>query len=104
MARSRPYPDLEHLEVRYASELQTFPTSPIPQLLEVTDEASAEQRRLQERTLLYHAAGLPSQDYMPGAGPTDPPVRFVSIAATESDRRRWREQCITTLENQCRKP
>eukprot|EP00971_Amphidinium_carterae_P053698 1057714-Amphidinium_carterae.1 len=103
MARSRPYPALEHLEVRYTSELQEFPTSPIPRLLDVTNDETAAQRRLQERTLLHHAAGLPSQDFMPGEGPTDPPLRWVSIAASESDRRLWREQCITTLENQCRR-
>eukprot|EP00971_Amphidinium_carterae_P269286 5342268-Amphidinium_carterae.1 len=39
---------------------------------------------------------------MPGEGPTDLPGVWVSIAAHESDRLRWREQCITALENQCR--
>eukprot|EP00971_Amphidinium_carterae_P026348 519756-Amphidinium_carterae.1 len=41
---------------------------------------------------------------MPGEGQTDLPGRWVSIAASESDRLHWREQCITTLENQCRTP
>eukprot|EP00971_Amphidinium_carterae_P086928 1720094-Amphidinium_carterae.1 len=38
---------------------------------------------------------------MPGEGPTDPPGSHESITASESDRRRWREHCITTLENRC---
>eukprot|EP00971_Amphidinium_carterae_P117756 2332328-Amphidinium_carterae.1 len=66
MALNRPYPALEHLEVRYTSEMQEFPNSLIPRLLDVTNDETAAQRRLQERTLLYHAAGLPSQDFMPG--------------------------------------
>eukprot|EP00971_Amphidinium_carterae_P317149 6304717-Amphidinium_carterae.1 len=47
---------------------------------------------------------MPSQDYMPGEGPTDPSGRWSSIAASESDRRHWREQCITGLEQLCRTP
>eukprot|EP00971_Amphidinium_carterae_P013803 271948-Amphidinium_carterae.1 len=104
MALRRPYPGLENLEVRYTSEIQVFPTSVIPHLLEVTDESSAAQRRLQERTLLYHAADMPSQDFMPREGPTDLPGVWVSLAAGESDRRHWREQCITGLEQLCRSP
>eukprot|EP00971_Amphidinium_carterae_P004955 99340-Amphidinium_carterae.1 len=65
MAMRRPYPALEHLEVSFCEELQVYPQSTVHQLVAVTDEATAELRRRQERALLFEYARLPSPDELP---------------------------------------
>eukprot|EP00971_Amphidinium_carterae_P126305 2502098-Amphidinium_carterae.1 len=69
MAMARPYPALERLEVLYEDEIRWFPRSSVYQLVSVTDDETAEQRRLQERVLLFEYARLPNPDRYPEGRP-----------------------------------
>eukprot|EP00971_Amphidinium_carterae_P212600 4219305-Amphidinium_carterae.1 len=62
MDMARPYPALEHLEVLYANETRVYPMSSVYQLVSVTDDATADQRRAQERVLLFEYARIPNPD------------------------------------------
>eukprot|EP00971_Amphidinium_carterae_P149527 2964692-Amphidinium_carterae.1 len=72
MAMRRPYPALEHLEVSFCDELQIYPQSSVQQLVAVTDDATTELRRRQERALLFEYARLPNPDEYPTGDPPGP--------------------------------
>eukprot|EP00971_Amphidinium_carterae_P213983 4246540-Amphidinium_carterae.1 len=66
---ARPFPALKRLEVLYEDETRVYPMSSVYQLVSVTNDETAEQRRLQERVLLFEYARLPNPDRYPEGRP-----------------------------------
>eukprot|EP00971_Amphidinium_carterae_P246172 4889253-Amphidinium_carterae.1 len=106
MELARPYPALEHLEVLYADETRFFPMSSVYQLVSVMDDATAEQRRAQERVLLFEYARLPNPDRYPEGSPggLPPGVESAHTEPGPEARLAWRNQCYKLLEDFCRGP
>eukprot|EP00971_Amphidinium_carterae_P136276 2700212-Amphidinium_carterae.2 len=104
MALPRPFPELERLEVLYATERRFYTSSPVQQLVEVTDAASAHQRRLQERELLFDYAQMPNPDRFPEGRPVDLPAECVWPNPDPGALLDWKRQAYNALEDFCRGP
>eukprot|EP00971_Amphidinium_carterae_P234615 4655770-Amphidinium_carterae.1 len=75
--------------------------SSVQQLVSVTDDETAEQRRLQERVLLFEYARLPNPDRYPEGRPGGLPqgIEWHSPEPGQAALLEWRRQIYNALED-----